>query len=134
MRPTVGARGGAAAMRSWAGWVLAVFGVWLAVSVWVFGLSGTAWWSDLVVGVVTTVSILYGASQRGHRWQGLIDRVLAVFGAWFIVSGFVFSSIARGPALWSNLILGILMLVGALSLVAGIGEEGNASPRKTAGA
>lgn len=53
----------AGATGPWASWVDALIGVWLIISPWVYGYSGTSWeWNSIVVGVIMLILGVWSAS------------------------------------------------------------------------
>jgi hypothetical protein len=91
-------------------WVNIVLGVWVIVSPFVLALhSPKAVWSNVIVGAVVGILaiIRWSMHQTGWSWLNLI------LGIWLVISPFVL--FVSGPAMWNNVILGILISAFALT-------------------
>ena len=88
-------------------WVNLVLAVLLFLSPWAFGFSGEqaaafdAWACGIVVGVLSIAAIV-----RFAEWEEWINLAL---GVWLVVSPWLLGFTALGYALWTNVILGVLI-------------------------
>ncbi len=99
-------------MKRWQDWANLVLGVWLILSPWFLGFSGTpaAAWNAVVVGVVVALMALLHL-RGGPMWEEWLNVLL---GVWLILSPWLLGFSGVGNAMWNALIVGVL--VGALAL------------------
>ncbi len=99
-------------MKRWQDWANLVLGVWLILSPWLLGFSGTpaATWNAVVVGVVVALMALLHL-RGGPMWEEWLNVLL---GVWLILSPWLLGFSGVGNAMWNALIVGVL--VGALAL------------------
>ncbi|HYZ61769.1 MAG TPA: SPW repeat protein [Acetobacteraceae bacterium] len=90
-------------------WINLALAVLLFISPWVFGFSGepvaawNAWVCSVIVGVFSIAALVNFA-----EWEEWVN--LGV-GAWLVISPWVLQFAAVSPALWTELVLGALILV-----------------------
>ena len=101
-------------MQRWQDWVNLVLGIWLILSPWILGFSGTpaAMWNAVIVGVVVGLMALMHL-RGGPLWEEWVNVVL---GIWLILSPWILGFSGMANALWNAVIVGVL--VGALALSA----------------
>ncbi len=99
-------------MQRWQDWANLVLGVWLILSPWLLGFSGTptAMWNAVLVGVVAGLMALMHL-RGGPMWE---EWVSVVLGVWLILSPWILGFSGMGNAMWNAVIVGLL--VGALAL------------------
>jgi hypothetical protein len=99
-------------VKRWQDWANLVLGVWLILSPWLLGFSGTpaATWNAVVVGVVVALMALLHL-RGGPMWEEWLNVLL---GVWLILSPWLLGFSGVGNAMWNALIVGVL--VGALAL------------------
>ncbi|WP_243030420.1 SPW repeat protein [Thermus altitudinis] len=99
-------------MQRWQDWANLVLGVWLILSPWLLGFSGTpaAMWNAVLVGVVVGLMALMHL-RGGPMWE---EWVSVVLGVWLILSPWILGFSGMGNAMWNAVIVGLL--VGALAL------------------
>lgn len=92
-------------------WVTGVVGLILAIAPWIFNYTGNtvALWTSLIVGVATIiVSWIEGAKGDRERWEYWTAVVLGVIA---IIAPFVLGFNSSTSALWSSVILGVLVVI-----------------------
>jgi hypothetical protein len=84
-------------------------GIWLIISPFVLGFSGTASATNaIVVGIIVGVLALIRAmSTENTAWIGWVNAIL---GVWLLLSS-LFVGYATMGALWNSVILGIIVIV-----------------------
>ncbi|MCL4465152.1 MAG: SPW repeat protein [Chloroflexi bacterium] len=92
-------------------WVNLVAGIWLIISPFILQYTGVApaVWNNLAVGILlilVAAYILFTCVKA--EWAGW---AMAVLGIWEIMSPFVLGYVGEKPALWNNIILGIIIIV-----------------------
>ena len=99
-------------MQRWQDWANLVLGVWLILSPWLLGFSGTpaAMWNAVLVGVVVGLMALMHL-RGGPMWE---EWVSVVLGVWLLLSPWILGISGMGNAMWNAVIVGLL--VGALAL------------------
>ncbi len=99
-------------MQRWQDWANLVLGVWLILSPWLLGFSGTpaAMWNAVLVGVVVGLMALMHL-RGGPMWE---EWVSVVLGVWLLLSPWILGFSGMGNAMWNAVIVGLL--VGALAL------------------
>jgi hypothetical protein len=95
-------------------WVNVLFGAWVAASPFALGFAGNlaVRWNNLAVGIAVVILTL--ANTRGF---GLLRGVVVLLGAWLFMSPFVFG-FSKALVSWNDLIMGLLILIGAVFLEA----------------
>jgi hypothetical protein len=95
-----------------AGWINVILGVWLIVSPFLLGFSGTTLSrSNVVFGIIiAALSLLEVSMPSDSAWAGWLN---AIFGVWILISPFVLGFATMG-ALWNGIILGIVVAVLAI--------------------
>ena len=91
-------------------WINILLGIWVIVSPFVLAIhSSKAMWSNVLTGagVGVLAIIRWGMHQPGWSWLNLI------LGMWLVISPFVL--FLSGPAMWNNVILGIIIAAFALT-------------------
>ena len=101
-------------MRRWTTWIMQLFAFWLAVSTWVFHFKGAAGWSNVLLGALVLAAGTIDEEAASRLWHAVADWSRAVLGAWGIVSPLVLAGHGAAAAVWSNVILGALILIGAV--------------------
>ena len=84
-----------------------LLGVWLIVSPWIlqFREVEMAVWNAWILGVIVAVAAV-AALARYHEWEEWVSLAL---GAWLVVSPWVLGFTATTAALWSHVIVGLLV-------------------------
>ncbi|TFU14942.1 SPW repeat protein [Thermus tengchongensis] len=101
-------------MQRWQDWANLVLGVWLILSPWLLGFSGTpaAMWNAVIVGAVVGLMALMHL-RGGPLWEEWVNVIL---GIWLILSPWILGFSGMGNAMWNALIVGVLVGILALSL------------------
>ncbi|AEV16664.1 MAG: SPW repeat protein [Thermus sp.] len=99
-------------MTRWQDWVNLVLGVWLILSPWLLGFSGTAaaMWNAVILGVAVGLMALLHL-RGGPMWEEWLNVLL---GVWLILSPWLLGFSGLTNATWNAILVGIL--VGALAL------------------
>ena len=90
-------------------WATGVLGLLLAISPYMFGYSNNmvALWTSLIVGGATViVSILEGMQADRQQWEYWASFVLGLVA---IIAPFVLGFGALSAAVWSSVVLGVLI-------------------------
>jgi hypothetical protein len=82
-----------------------LFGVLVFILPWTYGLDAGAAWSAWVSGALVA-ALAAAALVRFAEWEEWINVLL---GAWIAVSPWVFGFTGAAGALWSHLVLGLLI-------------------------
>lgn len=96
---------------------VAGLGLWLLASVGLFGLSGSALWNDVVVGLALLALGGYNYYRRSHERFGSTSAgvLAALLGLWLAVAPLVFAPTsgieASMPVVWNQVVVGALALV-----------------------
>ncbi|MFB6171886.1 MAG: SPW repeat protein [Haloarculaceae archaeon] len=95
----------------WIGGISALFGAWVFVSAFVFGMAGAHYWNDLIVGAAIFILAGYSATQAststtGNAWA---SGLAALLGLWTIATPFVYG--AATASMWSGVVSGIVVAV-----------------------
>ena len=101
-------------MRKWQDWANLVLGLWLVLSPWILGFSGTssATWNAVLLGLaVGLLSLLH--LQGGPLWEEWANVVL---GVWLILSPWILGFSGEADATWNAVIVGLLVGLLALSV------------------
>ena len=98
--------------QRWIGGLSALVGAWVFVSTFVFGLSSSHFWNNVVIGAAIVILAGYSAVQasesRGpNPWA---SGLAALLGLWMIVAPFVFQT-AGSVVLWSDVLSGAVVAV-----------------------
>ncbi len=101
-------------MRPWQDWANLILGLWLVLSPWLLGFSGTpaAMWNALIIGVVVGLMALLHL-RDGPMWEEWVNVVL---GVWLILSPWILGFSGMANAMWNAVIVGLLVGVLALSV------------------
>lgn len=93
-------------------WIDLVLAVLLFISPWALNYAGvsTAAWNAWVLGVVVAVLAVLALTQYA-QWQAWLTAIL---GIWVLIAPWVLGFSNVGGALWSHVILGILIALVAL--------------------
>ncbi|GGM95528.1 hypothetical protein GCM10007092_06270 [Thermus composti] len=99
-------------MTRWQDWANLVLGVWLILSPWLLGYSGTpaALWNAVLIGIVVGFMALLHL-RGGPMWEEWLNVLL---GVWLILSPWILGFSGMANATWNAVIVGLL--VGALAL------------------
>jgi hypothetical protein len=92
-------------------WVTGILGLILGVAPWTFGYSNNivALWTSLIVGAATNiVSIVEAANANRQTWEYWTAGVLGLIA---IIAPFVFGFGNYANAMWSSVVLGILIAI-----------------------
>lgn len=104
--------------RSWQDTVSLILGLWLVVSPWALGFTGTpvAMWNAVLFGVLVAIMALMALIEF-HDWEEWADMAI---GAWLVVSpwvlGFAMTQAVEGAAnatyaaTWNVIVIGALTL------------------------
>ena len=98
-------------------WATGILGLILAVAPWIFGYSanGVALWTSVIVGAATIiVSIIEGAQADRQQWEYWVAGILGIIA---IIAPFIFGFGSYTNAMWSTVVLGILIAIFAGSRV-----------------
>lgn len=100
-------------MKRWQDWGSLVLGVWLLLSPWILGFSGTgvAMWSTFIAGVVVAV-MAYMHLRGGPVWEEWVSLLL---GIWLVLSPWIVGFRGDSSPTWNAVILGVL--VGILAII-----------------
>jgi len=101
-------------MRKWQDWANLVLGLWLVLSPWILGFSGTssATWNAVLLGLaVGLLSLL--RLQGGPLWE---EGANVVLGVWLILSPWILGFSGEAGATWNAVIVGLLVGLLALSV------------------
>jgi hypothetical protein len=104
-------------------------GVWVSVSPWLFGYSGdpAAMWASVVSGLIIVgiglARTLRPATNPGWSWVNFI------VGLWVVITPWVYGYTFNIPAVWSDVIVGLM--VALLALVSAISSREPATPSRT---
>ncbi len=103
-------------MKHWQDPVNAVLGVWLVLSPWALGYTGTtaAMWNAVVIGVVL-VAIALGAMTAPRAWEEWAEAAL---GLWMAISPWVLGFSGLTTVRNTALVTGLVILVLALWVLA----------------
>lgn len=101
-------------MRRWQDWANLILGLWLVLSPWLLGFSGTpaALWNALLIGVAVGLMALLHL-RDGPMWE---EWVKVILGVWLILSPWVLGFSGVANAMWNAVIVGLLVGVLALSV------------------
>ena len=92
-------------------WITGILGLILAVAPFIFGYSadtGALWTSLIVGGATIIVSILEGAQADKERWEYWAAGILGLIA---ILSPFIFGFGTNTNAMWSSIVLGVLIAI-----------------------
>lgn len=94
-------------------WAMAVAGLWAVIAPFLLGYRSTsaALWNDLIVGIVIIVLAVVSALSENENNVKTINWVTAVGGLWLVLAPFILGYSAIAAALWSDIIVGIVVLV-----------------------
>ena len=111
---------------AWASRANALLGIWLIVSPWVLGYSGTSTglWGNVVLGILVLIAAATAgsATSAGPSWWTL------AFGIWLIISPFVLSYWHDAGAAANDVVCGIILTILAL-FVATVKSDGSPTGR-----
>ncbi len=106
-------------------WVALLAGIWLLISPLVLGYTGVvpAVWNNVIVGILLVLLVAYTFFGRaGFGWP---EWAMVVLGLWLIVSPWVLGYSGKTPALWNDVIVGIIVgLIGAYGVYGLRGRRG----------
>ncbi len=92
-------------------WATGILGILLIIAPFVLGFSSdlTAMWSCVILGAITLiVSIIKAAVRDMANWEYWVTGLMGILA---IIAPFVLAFSTMTPALWSSVILGIIILV-----------------------
>lgn len=92
-------------------WATGILGFILALSPWIFGYSGNsvALWTSIFVGAATiVVSILEGMRADRQQWEYWTAGILGIVA---IIAPFILGFSGYTNALWSSVVLGVLIVI-----------------------
>lgn len=96
----------------WLGWISAIVGAWLIIAPFALGLTSTsAFWNEIVVGLVAIVLGVTQASSPKTTWPSWINLIA---GIWLIISPYLFNP-AMAAAYTNAVVSGIILAVVALA-------------------
>jgi bacteriorhodopsin len=104
-------------------WVTGILGLILGAAPWMFGYSTNmvALWTSLIVGAATIiVSIVEAAQADRQQWEYWTAGVLGLIA---IIAPFVFGFGNYANAMWSSVVLGILIAIFAGSRAFTLGKS-----------
>jgi hypothetical protein len=109
-------------------WINLVAGLWLIASPWIYGYAGTteaAAGNSVIAGIIIAAVAIYRLAAGGTE----LTWVNVILGAWVIASPWVYGYAAAPAHIANSLIVGIVVLVVALSGLPGerAGHYGSAS-------
>jgi hypothetical protein len=92
-----------------AGGVDVLAGLWLVLSPFILGFSGTALsTSNVILGIaVTVIAIIQLSTNMGSNWLGWLN---GLFGLWVLVSPFILGAL-MAAAIWNNVIVGLVVVI-----------------------
>ena len=94
-------------------WLVALAGVWLVLSPFILGYSGTtvAMWNAIIIGLALIVVEVWAANTESVTVDKYLDWVSAVLGLWLILSPFILGFSALVMAMWNFIIIGVVVIV-----------------------
>ncbi|HEY2863882.1 MAG TPA: SPW repeat protein [Casimicrobiaceae bacterium] len=99
--------------RRWQDWINLLLGVWLFISPWAIGYSGSssiAAWNAWVLGVAIVVFAAIAVSMP-QLWEEVINIVL---GVWMVISAWVLGFSSVRSAETNAVIVGVLVIIFAV--------------------
>jgi len=90
-------------------WITGVLGVFLMVAPYLFGYADNAaayWTSLLAGGIVAVASIWEGMETRKANWEYWVAAIVGIFA---IVAPFIFGFGTHATAMWTSVIVGVLI-------------------------
>lgn len=98
---------------NWLNWLVAVAGLWQLVSPFILNFTArtTAMWNAVVIGLVLIVLGVWAALNKEARTSRTLDWVNAILGLWLVASPFVLGYSDMATAMWSSIIVGLVVLV-----------------------
>jgi hypothetical protein len=90
-----------------------LIGLWLVASPSVYSTTfvSAAKRNDLYIGILVLLFSVIGIISVSETWSRWINTIL---GLWLLISPFVLGFTSNGTAMWSNIILGILIVIFSL--------------------
>lgn len=103
----------------WISAIIAVLGVWMIVEPFLFEMTATQFWNDLLVGVLLLAVGGYNYYRRSNDEIGSVGAasVAAILGLWLIVAPFILGEAAgldvaeADVVFWNDVIVGLLTLI-----------------------
>lgn len=94
-------------------WLVAVAGLWEAVSPFLLGYSAirVAMWNAIIVGVILILLAAWAALSENVSTDRALDWINAILGLWLLVSPFVMRYSTARVAVWNDAIVGIVVIV-----------------------
>ena len=111
----------------WLSGLIALFGAWMIVQSFLFGMVDSQFWNDIIVGALLLIVGGYNYSRRGSDKVGSVGAaaVAALLGLWLVAAPFMFGwgrgvTEATNPLVfWNDIIVGLITLaIGAFSAYA----------------
>jgi len=99
----------------WQAWVNAILGLWFIVAPFIIAESKTA---NITNGLITGIVLVILGVWAALRYRGWKNWVVALIGAWMIVSGFWFPS-SYVATVANDVIAGVAIIILSLSAWAG---------------
>lgn len=90
-------------------WITGILGVFLMVAPFLFGYTDNtaAYWTSLASGVIVTIaSIWEGVEARKANWEYWVAALVGIFA---VVAPFVFGFSEQASAMWTSVIVGVLI-------------------------
>lgn len=94
-------------------WITGILGALLAVSPWWLKFAGNnaATWFSVILGVIAVIASVIGGRQDTEDKKNLEYWVLGITGLVAFLAPFVFGYSALVAALWTGVIIGLILLV-----------------------
>jgi len=100
-------------------WTVFVAGLWLVSAPFLLGYGdvAAAMWNAIIVGTSFMIFGLWAALTGSDSTDRGLNFINAGLGGWLAIAPFVLSYAGTAPALWNDLIIGILVLVVAFTAI-----------------
>lgn len=84
-------------------------GIWLVISPFLLGFSGTAASTNAIITgiIIGLIALVRSSSPDSAVW---LDYVNVILGVWLVISSFVLGSMVMA-AVWNSIILGVVVVV-----------------------
>ena len=96
-------------------WTNVVLGLWLLISPFALGYSGTAATEDIIVGILIAAFALWRALGEETEAMKGVSWTVAILGVWAIIAPFALGYTAISVAVWNDVIVGLIVAVLAVA-------------------
>lgn len=92
----------------WISWIIGILGLLLLIAPLIFGYTGlqAAFWNSLIVGILIAVAAFWEALNVE---RSDVNLFVSILGIWMIFSPYLLRYSTIRVALWSNLIIGLVV-------------------------